>query len=86
MHPRPRQKGSIRSCGVRCAAMQLNPAVREELLQEKALAIWESSPAAARFDRLLPFALRIAHNLGASQRAHGNARRHLFHLKTRCTM
>jgi len=45
---------------------ELNPAVREELLQEVLLAIWESLPRLRDTDRLLPFALRIAHNLGAS--------------------
>ena len=43
-----------------------NPAVREELLQEVLLAIWESLPRLREADRLLPFVLRIAHNLGAS--------------------
>ncbi len=45
---------------------ELNPAVREELLQEVLLAIWESLPRLRDADRLLPFVLRIAHNLGAS--------------------
>lgn len=45
---------------------ELNPAVREELLQEVLLAIWESLPRLREADRLLPFVLRIAHNLGAS--------------------
>jgi RNA polymerase sigma-70 factor (ECF subfamily) len=45
---------------------ELNPAVREELLQEALLAIWESLPRLRDEDRLLPFVLRIAHNLGAS--------------------
>lgn len=45
---------------------ELNPAVREELLQEVLLAIWESLPRLRDGDRLLPFVLRIAHNLGAS--------------------
>jgi len=43
-----------------------NPAVREELLQEVLLAIWESLPKLRDPAMLLPFALRIAHNLGAS--------------------
>jgi RNA polymerase sigma factor (sigma-70 family) len=45
---------------------ELNHAVREELLQEVLLAIWESLPTLREPDRLLPFVLRIAHNLGAS--------------------
>jgi RNA polymerase sigma-70 factor (ECF subfamily) len=45
---------------------ELNPAVREELLQEVLLAIWESLPRVREADKLLPFVLRIAHNLGAS--------------------
>jgi len=45
---------------------ELNPAVREELLQEVLLAIWESLPRLREPNLLLPFLLRIAHNLGAS--------------------
>jgi RNA polymerase sigma-70 factor (ECF subfamily) len=45
---------------------ELNPAVREELLQDVLLAIWGSLPRLRDADRLLPFVLRIAHNLGAS--------------------
>ena len=45
---------------------ELNPAMREELLQEVLLAIWESLPRLREADSLLPFVLRIAHNLGAS--------------------
>ena len=45
---------------------ELNPAVREELLQEVLLAIWESLPRLRDPQMLLPFVLRIAHNLGAS--------------------
>lgn len=45
---------------------ELNPAVREELLQEVLLAIWESLPRLRDPERLLPFVLRIAHNMGAS--------------------
>lgn len=45
---------------------ELNPAVREELLQEVLLAILESLPRLRDPDMLLPFVLRIAHNLGAS--------------------
>jgi RNA polymerase sigma-70 factor (ECF subfamily) len=40
--------------------------VREELLQEVLLAIWESLPRLRDPNMLLPFVLRIAHNLGAS--------------------
>lgn len=45
---------------------ELNSAVREELLQDVLLAIWESLPRLRDPDMLLPFVLRIAHNLGAS--------------------
>ncbi|AOH35778.2 RNA polymerase sigma factor [Luteimonas sp. JM171] len=45
---------------------ELNPAMRDELLQEVLLAIWESLPRLREADRLLPFVLRIAHNLCAS--------------------
>ncbi|WP_223676491.1 RNA polymerase sigma factor [Novilysobacter selenitireducens] len=45
---------------------ELNPAMREELLQEVLLAVWESLPRLRDPDMLLPFVLRIAHNLGAS--------------------
>ena len=45
---------------------ELNPAVREELLQDVLLAIWESLPQLRDPDLLLAFVLRIAHNLGAS--------------------
>ncbi|WP_132998803.1 sigma-70 family RNA polymerase sigma factor [Luteimonas arsenica] len=45
---------------------ELNPAMREELLQEVLLAIWQSLPRLRDPDLLLPFVLRIAHNLGAS--------------------
>lgn len=45
---------------------ELNPAVREELLQEVLMAIWESLPRLREPDLLLAFVLRIAHNLGAS--------------------
>lgn len=45
---------------------ELNPALREELYQEVLLAIWESLPRLREPDRLLFFALRVAHNLGAS--------------------
>ncbi|AWV06201.1 RNA polymerase sigma factor [Marilutibacter maris] len=43
-----------------------NPALREELMQEVLLAVWEALPKLRDPDRLLPFVLRIAHNLGAS--------------------
>lgn len=45
---------------------ELNHALREELLQEVLLAIWESLPQLRDPELLLPFVLRIAHNLGAS--------------------
>lgn len=45
---------------------ELNLARREELLQDVLLAIWESLPRLREPDQLRSFALRIAHNLGAS--------------------
>ncbi|WP_058836114.1 RNA polymerase sigma factor [Luteimonas abyssi] len=45
---------------------ELNPALREELMQEVLLAIWQALPSLRAHDRLLPFVLRVAHNLGAS--------------------
>lgn len=45
---------------------ELNPALREELMQDVLLAIWQALPALRESERLLPFVLRIAHNLGAS--------------------
>jgi len=41
-------------------------AAREDLLQEVLLALWEALPKLRDPQRLLPFALRVAHNLGAS--------------------
>lgn len=45
---------------------EANPALQEELMQEVLLAIWRSLDRLRAQDRLLPFVLRIAHNLGAS--------------------
>lgn len=45
---------------------ELNPTLREELMQDVLLAVWQALPALRDRDRLLPFVLRIAHNLGAS--------------------
>lgn len=42
------------------------PALQQELLQEVLLAIWEGLPSLRDPDRLPAFALRVAHNLGAS--------------------
>lgn len=47
-------------------AYEANPAVQDELMQEVLVAIWQSLPRLREADRLLPFILRIAHNLGAS--------------------
>lgn len=43
-----------------------NPALRDELMQEVLLGVWESLPRLREPGRLLPFSLRIAHNIGAS--------------------
>lgn len=45
---------------------ELHPALREELMQDVLLATWQALPSLRDPGRLLPFALRIAHNLGAS--------------------
>ncbi|MDR6991597.1 RNA polymerase sigma factor [Luteimonas sp. 3794] len=45
---------------------ELNPALRDELMQDVLLAVWQALPKLRAHDRLLPFALRVAHNLGAS--------------------
>ena len=45
---------------------EANPALQEELMQEVLLAIWRSLERLRTQDSLLPFVLRIAHNLGAS--------------------
>lgn len=45
---------------------ELNPALREELMQDVLLAVWQALPTLREHDRLLPFVLRVAHNLGAS--------------------
>lgn len=47
-------------------AYEANPALQDELMQEVLLAIWQSLPRLREADRLLPFVLRVAHNLGAS--------------------
>lgn len=45
---------------------EANPALQEELMQEVLLAIWRSLDKLRESERLAPFVLRIAHNLGAS--------------------
>lgn len=45
---------------------EANPALQEELMQEVLLAVWRSLERLRAQDSLLPFVLRIAHNLGAS--------------------
>ena len=45
---------------------ELNPALREELMQDVLLAVWQALPTLREHERLLPFVLRVAHNLGAS--------------------
>lgn len=45
---------------------EANPALQEELMQEVLLAIWRSLDRLRTEEKLLPFVLRIAHNLGAS--------------------
>lgn len=39
---------------------------REDLIQEVLMALWQALPKLREADRLLPFALRVAHNIGAS--------------------
>lgn len=45
---------------------ELQPAAREDLMQEVLMALWESLPRLQDQDKLLPFALRVAHNIAAS--------------------
>jgi RNA polymerase sigma factor (sigma-70 family) len=45
---------------------EANPALQEELMQEVLLAIWRSLDRLRAQESLLPFVLRVAHNLGAS--------------------
>jgi RNA polymerase sigma factor (sigma-70 family) len=45
---------------------EANPADQQELLQEVLLAIWECLPRLRDPERLLPFVLGIAHNVGCS--------------------
>jgi len=45
---------------------EANPALQQELMQDVLLAVWQSLPRLREPDRLLPFVLQIAHNLGAS--------------------
>ncbi|WP_101924876.1 MULTISPECIES: RNA polymerase sigma factor [Luteimonas] len=45
---------------------ELDPALRDDLMQDVLLAVWQALPTLREHDRLLPFALRVAHNLGAS--------------------
>ncbi len=47
-------------------AYERNPAAQDDLMQEVLVAIWQGLPRLRDATRLLPFILRIAHNLGAS--------------------
>jgi RNA polymerase sigma factor (sigma-70 family) len=67
MHPLwPRVEACVPQLWRAVCGYELNPALREELLQEVLLATWEALPRLRDPERLLPFVLRIAHNLGAS--------------------
>lgn len=45
---------------------ELQPAAREDLMQEVLMALWEALPRLNDEDKLLPFSLRVAHNVAAS--------------------
>lgn len=62
----PRVQGHLPPLWRAVRVYEANPALQEELMQEVLLAIWQSLPRLREPDRLLPFALQIAHNLGAS--------------------
>jgi RNA polymerase sigma factor (sigma-70 family) len=47
-------------------AYEADPALQQDLMQEVLIAIWRSLPQLRERDRVAAFALRIAHNLGAS--------------------
>lgn len=47
-------------------AYEWNPAAQDDLMQEVLLAVWQGLPRLRDDTRLVPFMLRIAHNLGAS--------------------
>lgn len=47
-------------------AYERNPAAQDDLMQEVLLAVWQGLPRLREATRLVPFMLRIAHNLGAS--------------------
>lgn len=47
-------------------AYERNPAAQDDLMQEVLLAVWQGLPRLRDATRLVPFMLRIAHNLGAS--------------------
>lgn len=47
-------------------AYERNPAAQDDLMQEVLLAVWQGLPRLRDDTRLVPFMLRIAHNLGAS--------------------
>lgn len=67
MHPLwPRVESYIPQLWRSVRAYEANPALQDELMQEVLLAIWQSLTRLRDADRLLPFVLRIAHNLGAS--------------------
>lgn len=67
MHPLwPRAEACSPQLWRAVCGYELNPALREELFQDVLLAVWEALPKLRDADRLLPYVLRIAHNLGAS--------------------
>lgn len=67
MHPLwPRAEACSPQIWRAVCGYELNPALREELFQDVLMAVWEALPKLRDTDRLLPYILRIAHNLGAS--------------------
>lgn len=47
-------------------AYERSPTAQDDLMQEVLLAVWQGLPRLRDATRLVPFILRIAHNLGAS--------------------
>lgn len=67
MHPLwPRAEACSPQIWRAVCGYELNPALREELFQDVLLAVWEALPKLRDPERLLPYVLRIAHNLGAN--------------------
>jgi RNA polymerase sigma factor (sigma-70 family) len=67
MHPLwPRVETYLPQLWRTVRAYEVNAAVQDELMQEVLMAIWQSLKQLRDAERLLPFVLGIAHNLGSS--------------------